>query len=393
MAQSGHTPIQLYYSTTGTAQPLPADLQYGELALNVADGKLYYKNLSNTVQLLVAAGTGGGTVTNVNGSGGTTGLTLTGGPITSVGTLTLGGTLAAANGGTGNTSYTDGQLLIGNTSTGGLTKATLTAGANVTITNAGGAITIASTGGGGGGVTSVSAVSPVTSTGGSTPTIGFISPGAANNVLASNGTNWVATQLVPTGVITLWYGSIASIPTGWLLCNGANGTPDLRDRFIVGAGSSYAVSATGGSANATLVSHDHSFSGSGSASTSSALGTHNHGFSGTTANAGTHNHTVNDPGHFHSFALFAPNGGGGNPGGDLNTSAPTNYNTNAAFTGISINSAGDHNHTFSGTTAGADLSHSHSVSLSVSGSTSAAGSSATNANLPPYYALAYIMKG
>ena len=59
------------------------------------------------------------------------------------------GTVAAANGGTGQTAYTNGQLLIGN-ATGGLTKATLTAGANVTITNGDGAITIAATGGGGG---------------------------------------------------------------------------------------------------------------------------------------------------------------------------------------------------------------------------------------------------
>jgi hypothetical protein len=187
MAQSGHTPIQLYYSTTGTAQPLAADLQLGELALNVADGKLYYKNIANTVQLLVSAGTGGGTVTNVNGSGGTTGLTLTGGPITNTGTLTLGGTLAVANGGTGNTSYTDGQLLIGNTSTGGLTKATLTAGANVTITNAGGAITIASTGGGGGGVTSVGATFPATTTGGATPTIGIANGSGACTTTTGSG--------------------------------------------------------------------------------------------------------------------------------------------------------------------------------------------------------------
>ncbi|HMV47617.1 MAG TPA: hypothetical protein PLD20_01035 [Blastocatellia bacterium] len=65
------------------------------------------------------------------------------------------GTLAVANGGTGQTSYTDGQLLIGNTGTGGLSKATLTAGANITITNGGGTITIAATGGGGGATTAL----------------------------------------------------------------------------------------------------------------------------------------------------------------------------------------------------------------------------------------------
>jgi hypothetical protein len=74
-----------------------------------------------------------------------TGISITGS------TISLSTPVAVANGGTGNTSYTDGQILIGNSSTGGLTKANLTAGANVTITNGNGTITIASTGGSGGG--------------------------------------------------------------------------------------------------------------------------------------------------------------------------------------------------------------------------------------------------
>jgi len=49
------------------------------------------------------------------------------------------------------------------------------------------------------------------------------------------------------GIIVLWFGAIVDIPSGFALCNGANGTPDLRDRFVVGAGSTYAVDATGGS--------------------------------------------------------------------------------------------------------------------------------------------------
>lgn len=88
----------------------------------------------------------GGTVTSANASGGTTGLTFTGGPITTSGTLTLGGTLATANGGTGQTTYTDGQLLIGDTAGNTLTPATLTAGANITITNAAGSVTVAVSG-------------------------------------------------------------------------------------------------------------------------------------------------------------------------------------------------------------------------------------------------------
>ena len=51
---------------------------------------------------------------------------------------------------------------------------------------------------------------------------------------------------IPGGSIIPWYGNIADIPDGFALCNGTNGTPDLRDKFIVGAGSTYALSDTGG---------------------------------------------------------------------------------------------------------------------------------------------------
>ena len=87
-------------------------------------------------------------VTSVDVSGGTTGLTTSGGPVTSTGTITLAGVLTETNGGTGESTYTDGELLIGNSSS-GLTKATLTAGTGVAITNGDGAITINATGTGG----------------------------------------------------------------------------------------------------------------------------------------------------------------------------------------------------------------------------------------------------
>ena len=73
---------------------------------------------------------------------------------------------------------------------------------------------------------------------------------------------------LPTGIISIWSGAIVDIPTGWALCDGSGGTPDLRDRFIVGAGSSYSVADTGGAINHTHSftsdAHNHTFnSGSG----------------------------------------------------------------------------------------------------------------------------------
>ena len=71
----------------------------------------------------------------------------------------------------------------------------------------------------------------------------------------------IETEAVPRGTIAIWSGSQASIPAGWVLCNGVNSTPDLRDKFVVGAGDSYAKGATGGYASrtptgtVTVVSH------------------------------------------------------------------------------------------------------------------------------------------
>jgi hypothetical protein len=131
------------------------------------------------------------------------------------------------------------------------------------------------------------------------------------------------------GMIIIWSGSIGSIPTGWVLCNGSNGTPDLRDRFVIAAGSTYAVGATGGSADAIVVTH-------------------------------THTATVTDPGHTHTTTAF---GSIGTATGGANGSV-----TSQAFGTISTSTTG------------------------VTVSNASAGSSGTGANLPPYYALAYIMK-
>jgi hypothetical protein len=107
------------------------------------------------------------------------------------------GTLPVANGGTGQTSYTDGQLLIGNSSGNTLTKATLTQGSGVTITNGNGTIQISATGSGGT-ITSVTASLPISSSGGSAPNLSFLAPGTAGNVLTSTGSAWASSAL-PSG--------------------------------------------------------------------------------------------------------------------------------------------------------------------------------------------------
>ena len=156
---------------------------------------------------------------------------------------------------------------------------------------------------------------------------------------------------LPAGVITIWSGSSGAIPTGWLLCNGTSGTPDLRDKFVVGAGSTYAVAATGGSANATLVSHSHTI---------------------TITDPG-HDHTANvtDPGHTHNLP------GGTSSGGTIQTQLGVN---STASNGVS-----------SSNTTGITVDN-VSNTTGITASSNTQGSSATNANLPPYYALCYIMK-
>lgn len=164
--------------------------------------------------------------------------------------------------------------------------------------------------------------------------------GTYDNIYGIVGAQTAVGTTIPAGMISLWYGSIGSVPSGWYLCDGSNGTPDLRDRFVVGAGSTYSVSQTGGSANAIVVSHTHTAS-----STS----------------------TVTDPGHFHQavrpWGTITGGSGSysGNSSGINGTSDPTSTNT----TGVTV-----------GTTT----------------TVNSAGVSGTNANLPPYYALAYVMK-
>jgi microcystin-dependent protein len=160
-----------------------------------------------------------------------------------------------------------------------------------------------------------------------------------DNLYGIVGTQGAVGTTIPAGMISLWYGSIGSVPTGWYLCDGTNGTPDLRDKFVIAAGSSYAVGATGGTATNTLTTNE--------------LPTHSHTATFTGSALAGHAHTIGG----------AFGGGGGIGGGDLNNSLGS--------TSTSSVSAG----TPSGTVAVAST-----------------GSGASFSNIPPYYALAYVMK-
>jgi hypothetical protein len=179
--------------------------------------------------------------------------------------------------------------------------------------------------------------------------------GTNNTTVAT--TAYVIANGVPSGAILLWSGSVGSIPSGWLLCNGASGTPDLRDRFVVGAGSTYAVGATGGSANAIVVAHTHT-------GTTSTIGNHQHYmFGGDVIQDG---YLGNYPNNAPRIGASVGNGGMANENYEYNMqAAPTD-----ASAGLT-SAAGTHSHTFT---------------------TDSSGGPATNANLPPYYALCYIMK-
>ena len=170
---------------------------------------------------------------------------------------------------------------------------------------------------------------------------------ATNYANTGSGTNGP----VPQGGIIMWSGSIATIPTGWALCNGTNGTPDLRERFIVGAGgdnatvagTGYSVGNTGGEVTHTL--------------TIAEMPSHDHGGS---VSGGAHTHTYVD-----SYSSSSCRDGAFvGESGCYMTLTSDNTQTSTTTSGV-----GDHTHTVS-----------------------SQGSGSAHENRPPYYALAFIMK-
>lgn len=173
---------------------------------------------------------------------------------------------------------------------------------------------------------------------------------------------------VPQGAILMWSGTPETIPESWVLCDGQNGTPDLRDRFIVGAGNAYSNGAVGGSSTHTHTGsiansgdHTHPLAVDGHALTVSELPSHNHGCGVTNGSSGIFNHGT----------ITASPDGTHHPNDDPSSASGVEGLTTSVGDGTA------HTHTGNTTNSGA---HTHDFTL-VAGN-----------NLPPYYALCYIMK-
>lgn len=173
------------------------------------------------------------------------------------------------------------------------------------------------------------------------------------------------TRLMPSGGIIMWSGSAGAIPSGWVLCDGNNSTPDLRGKFVIGAGGSYSVGNTGGNASIAL--------------TSDQIPSHTHSATSTFTGSplGTHSHTATDSGHSHTFPTYI----GGSSGNAGRASA---YDTANSYSTVTTNSA-TANITVASTSAG-------TPSGTVATTISSTGSGASIDIRNPYYALCYIMK-
>jgi hypothetical protein len=162
--------------------------------------------------------------------------------------------------------------------------------------------------------------------------------GNANIVGIVTASSFSGSGIVPIGGIIMWSGSIATIPSGWSLCNGSNGTPDLRDKFVIG--SSIDVSGI-------------------TSTTVTGTGTKTGGNKDLVVPY--HNHNLDDPGHTHTFTATLRDGTAQSGSGVEEVTENQTLTTNSQVTGITIDPAG---------TSGNEV----------------------NANLPPYYALAFIMR-
>lgn len=191
------------------------------------------------------------------------------------------------------------------------------------------------------------------------------------------------------GMILMWAGTLDAIPAGWDLCDGQNGTPDLRNRFVVCASDTLAPGTTGGASSfnmtvAQMPSHSHSGTAESAGShshTASSGNAGNHSHSGSTSTAGNHSHAVWQRS---SYGGYRDRCGGHNwnqYGGEDDFSTRNNPGNHGHS--VTINANGNHTHSV---TVNAGGSHSHSIAVNN------AGSGAAIDNRPATMVLAYIMK-
>jgi len=204
------------------------------------------------------------------------------------------------------------------------------------------------------------------------PTVATGDPWSAanHNTYIRDNFAWLFENLFPVGAIAIWSGSIASIPSNWHLCDGTNGTPDLRNRFVIGAGSTYAVNATGGSTTKNLA-HTHTQGNTGSESS------HTH-TQGNTGPESAHTHLVS--GETESDGAYA------SPHIEISSDYIRSVNTHTHKHTVNITSAPGSSHSHTNPTTNAGSAHSHT------NPTTDSALSATQDIMPPYYALAYIMR-
>lgn len=177
--------------------------------------------------------------------------------------------------------------------------------------------------------------------------------------------------LIPRGGIIMWSGTLATIPTSWQFCDGTNGTPDLRDRFILSVAAAENPGATGGSHSTTLAAnqlpaHSHTTTvGNQSADHTHAISVHN---------AGAHGHNI--------YKCSGGDGGGGRALPTGGFSNDSNYWADGGF----IHSDGTHAH--SAVSGGMSVNHNHTVTVDDSGQSRGV----VIDNRPAFYKLAFIMK-
>lgn len=191
------------------------------------------------------------------------------------------------------------------------------------------------------------------------------------------------TYLVPQGAILMWSGSTASVPSGWALCDGStqakadgSGTvvvPDLRGRFIIGAGGSYSVAATGGASSSTPTI---TMSNAAVVLTTAQLPAHTH--TATVVDPG-HTHTLTDPGHSHTYVAGGSNT---NAAGVYGSSGnPSTQNSGSVTTGITL-ANNTTSVTVTNANTGGGTGHTHANTAT----------SSSVPTLPPYYSLCFIYK-